>query len=128
MFIEEVTTFNRVAGKYVNLDLMKNNYGNYVVQKALNLAPIEQKNHLIGSIANNIEQIGDRKLILKWQSIIGNHLELNNCRSKKNFNTVEINYDRSLIFPSEYKRAKPRFNTNDVNFKSRIVNNNEYMK
>jgi len=36
-FIEEVTYMNRVA------DLMKNNYGNYVVQKALKISSGENK-------------------------------------------------------------------------------------
>ena len=110
---------------------MKNNYGNYVVQKALNLSHQDQKNRLISSIVKNIEKIGDRKLILKWQSIIGSHLDFNiNCmanvnRNKKPFNTVVIDYDRSNMIPMELVRGNNRFNTE---LRGYIVNNNEYMK
>jgi hypothetical protein len=76
---------------------MKNNYGNYVVQKALKLAKLPFKEQLITSIVKNIEKIGDRKLIFKWQSIITSHLNYNpfdeesvniNCHNKRVFKTV----------------------------------------
>lgn len=52
---------------------MKNNYGNYVVQKALKLAPKEGKLILIDQIRKNIEKVVDKKLICKWKSIVESH-------------------------------------------------------
>mgnify|MGYP002144530269 CR=1 FL=1 len=74
---------------------MKNNYGNYVVQKALKLSKDENRNKLVNSIIKNIDKIGDRKLIMKWQSIINNYVNIHDidnvtryCNNKKVFNTV----------------------------------------
>lgn len=53
---------------------MKNNYGNYVVQKALKISTGSIKNKLIISILKNIEKIGDKKLIGKWKNIVINCL------------------------------------------------------
>lgn len=53
---------------------MKNNYGNYVVQKALKLSQGQMKAKLVNSIMKNIEKIGDKKLIMKWKSILNEHL------------------------------------------------------
>ena len=53
---------------------MKNNYGNYVVQKALKISTGSLKNKLIISILKNIEKIGDKKLIGKWKNIVINCL------------------------------------------------------
>lgn len=49
---------------------MKNNYGNYVVQKALKISCGAPKLKLIISILKNIEKIGDKKLIVKWKNIV----------------------------------------------------------
>ena len=67
-FIDEVAQNNRVV------DLMKNNYGNFVVQKALKLSSGPNKLKLIRCIVKNIEKIGDRKIILKWKSIVESHI------------------------------------------------------
>lgn len=57
---------------------MKNNYGNYVVQKALKISTGSHKNKLIISILKNIEKIGDKKLIGKWKNIVINCLPIEN--------------------------------------------------
>ncbi len=61
---------------------MKNNYGNYVVQKALKISSGSPKLKLIISILKNIEKIGDKKLIAKWKSIVisclPSEIEMNN--------------------------------------------------
>lgn len=61
---------------------MKNNYGNYVVQKALKISSGNPKLKLIISILKNIEKIGDKKLIAKWKNIVisclPNDNEMNN--------------------------------------------------
>lgn len=57
---------------------MKNNYGNYVVQKALKLAKGSLKSKLITTIVKNIDKIGDKKLMMKWKSIVNTHINFNN--------------------------------------------------
>lgn len=61
---------------------MKNNYGNYVVQKALRISTGIPKLKLIISILKNIEKIGEKKLIAKWRNIVisclPNENEMNN--------------------------------------------------
>jgi len=61
---------------------MKNNYGNYVVQKALKISLGGSKLKLIISILKNFEKIGDKKLMSKWKNIIfiylPNENEMNN--------------------------------------------------
>ena len=91
---------------------MKNNYGNYVVQKALKLAKDVNKNKLINSIVKNIDKIGDRKLILKWQSIINSFIEANcyednvsNCNYKKVFNTVVYKIKNNNNLPFDLKKS-----------------------
>ncbi len=70
-YIEEVSINNRIV------DLMKNNYGNYVVQKALKLANDKNKYKLIDIIVRNLDKIGDKKLISKWKSIVQSRIEEN---------------------------------------------------
>ena len=49
---------------------MRNNYGNFVVQKGLKLAKGTLKVFLIVAVIKNIDKMGDRKLILRWKNII----------------------------------------------------------
>ncbi len=55
--------------------LIKNNYGNYVLQKALKLANINTRISLINTILQNLEKLGDKKLIIKWKHIVDENLE-----------------------------------------------------
>jgi hypothetical protein len=55
--------------------LIKNNYGNYVLQKALKLANVSSKLSLVNSILQNLEKLGDKKLIIKWKHIVDGSLE-----------------------------------------------------
>jgi len=52
------------------LALMKNNFGNYVVQKALNLAKGDMKVELATKIQENIGYLADKKLKTKWSQIL----------------------------------------------------------
>ncbi len=52
------------------LELIKNNYGNYVVQKALKISKNLPKKKIIFAILNNLEKINDFKLMAKWKNII----------------------------------------------------------
>jgi len=67
-FVDEVCSLDRAG------DLMKNGYGNYVMQKALKVAKGNTKTKLISILLKNIQKIGDRKLILKWKNILEAHL------------------------------------------------------
>ena len=56
-------------------EIMKNNFGNYVIQKALKIATGENEKILINEVNNNIYKLNDKKLIEKWRNIILPHFE-----------------------------------------------------
>jgi len=70
-FIEEVCQHTRV------IDLMKNSYGNYVVQKALKISTGSNKSKLVSAINKNLDKLSDKKLINKWKAIVNNSTHLN---------------------------------------------------
>lgn len=79
----------------INKDLMKNNYGNYVVQKALKLAGEENKRRIIELIIRNLEKLNEKKLVLKWRFIIQNYLQSVGQGNEYNLGLVsfdQINY------------------------------------
>lgn len=53
--------------------LMKNNYGNYVIQTALKVSKSSHQQMIINSIEKNLIQLNDKKLKNKWKSIISAH-------------------------------------------------------
>lgn len=57
-------------------EVIKNIYGNYVIQKALKISKGEDKVKLIESAKRNVGKIGDKKLILKWKGILERHEKL----------------------------------------------------
>ena len=57
--------------------LIKNNYGNYVIQTALKYSKGKVKTILINSIENNLGVLGDKKLINKWKNIISSNVQIN---------------------------------------------------
>ena len=69
---------NEVLLKFINdlviskrsLEVMKDNYGNFVIQKALKLAFGPSKNILVIELYNNVDKLNNKKLILKWKSLI----------------------------------------------------------
>ena len=54
--------------------LIKNSFGNYVIQTALKYSKGKFKIILINSIENNINFLNDKKLIHKWKNIISSNL------------------------------------------------------
>ncbi len=56
-------------------EIMKNNYGNFVIQKALKLSSGENKKKLIIEVSKNIYMLNDNKLIMKWKDLILNELK-----------------------------------------------------
>ena len=71
-YIDEIIKSNAIH------EVMKSNYGNYVIQKVLKLAKGENKNKLVFTAATDINKLNDNKLIQKWKSILNSHInELN---------------------------------------------------
>ena len=71
-FIQETCIEKKTIGM-----LIKNNYGNYVIQTALKYSKGKVKTILINSIENNLGVLGDKKLINKWKNIISSNVQIN---------------------------------------------------
>ena len=67
-YINDVCLSNKLS------EIMKNNYGNYVIQKALKLSSGKYKKLLVINVQNNINKLKEKKLILKWHSILQPYL------------------------------------------------------
>ena len=65
---------NEIIEKKCISNIMKSNYGNYVVQKVIKLAEGENKKKFVFNAAKDIEKINDSKLIQKWKSLLSPHL------------------------------------------------------
>jgi len=83
---------------------MKNNYGNFVVQRAIKLVKGENKEKLMTCIMNNIERLGDKKIIDKWRSIVqktnpptSNYINNNNDTKMDNERSTQINKNQTNI-------------------------------
>ena len=68
-YINEIVDSNRI------FEVMRSNYGNYVIQKAIKLAKGENKKKLIFNSAKDINKLNDPKLIIKWKSILSPHIK-----------------------------------------------------
>ncbi|MCQ2816798.1 MAG: hypothetical protein MJ252_05980 [archaeon] len=66
LYIEEIIKSNRLA------ELMKDSFGNYVIQKALKLSKGEEKENLMEQMKFNLCRLPNKKMISKWNSIIDN--------------------------------------------------------
>jgi len=94
-FLEEIGHKTKIV------ELIKNSYGNYVIQKALKLASGYQKGKLTGIIKKHLEKLHDKKLISKWKNILsnicGNTLTLAQPnRIKKNTNYSNMSNDSNM--------------------------------
>lgn len=65
-FMDEVCHKKRI------LELMKNPFGNYVIQKALKLSTGFYKGKMGGIIKKHLEKLNDKKLVAKWKYILQN--------------------------------------------------------
>ena len=71
-FIDEIISTNKIY------EVMKSNYGNYVIQKALKLSKNLHKQKLIFNAAIQINNLIEKKLIIKWKILLMPHIrELN---------------------------------------------------
>ena len=64
-FIKEICFEKNTIG-----NLIKNSFGNYVIQTALKNSKGKSKLSLVNSIENNLNNLGEKKLIYKWRNII----------------------------------------------------------
>ena len=68
-YIDEIVNSNHIY------DVMRSNYGNYVIQKAIKLSKGEIKNKLVFNAAKDVNKLNDSKLIIKWKSILSPHIK-----------------------------------------------------
>jgi hypothetical protein len=68
-FIQEIINNDKINF------LIRSNYGNYVIQKALKIANVNNKLTLINNILQNLEKLGDKKLMIKWKHIVDSTIE-----------------------------------------------------
>ena len=64
-FIKEICFEKNTIG-----NLIKNSFGNYVIQTDLKNSKGKSKLSLVNSIENNLNNLGEKKLIYKWRNII----------------------------------------------------------
>ena len=65
---------NEIISNKCIANVMKSNYGNYVVQKVIKLAEGENKKLFVFNAAKDIDKLNDNKLIQKWKSLLSPHL------------------------------------------------------
>jgi len=104
--ILEIANMERLAG------LMKNSYGNYVVQKALSIAKNETKERLAKAIASNIPQISDKKLRMKWQYLLEKSLRESNIDIGKICDGATLEEIR--LSQAEYEEQEEMIGSEDV--------------
>ena len=63
-YINEICNENNI------IEIIKNKYGNYVIQKAVKLSTGESREKIVGEINKNINKLKDKKIINKWKTII----------------------------------------------------------
>ena len=83
-YIEEIINSNHIY------DVMRSNFGNYVIQKAIKLSKGESKNKLVFNAAKDVNKLNDNKLIIKWKSILSPHI--NELSSEQKNVLKEQNY------------------------------------
>ena len=65
-YIEQICCKNNL------LEVIRNNFGNYVIQKAVKLSSGKIREKLIKEIMKNLNKLEDEKIIKKWKYIIIN--------------------------------------------------------
>ncbi len=75
-FIEEVLATDQLC------DLMKNNYGNYVVQKAVKVSVGPNKILFVQNVLKNLSKLNNNKLVKKWKAIIRPYLPASTLKER----------------------------------------------
>ena len=65
---------DEIVKSYYIHEVMRSNYGNYVIQKAIKLAKNDYKNKLVFNAAFLVNNLKENKLITKWKSILMPHI------------------------------------------------------
>ena len=63
---------NQICCESNLFEVIKNNFGNYVIQKAVKLSSGKIQEKLIKEIMKNLDKLEDKKIINKWKMIISN--------------------------------------------------------
>lgn len=50
--------------------LLRSNYGNYIIQKAIKISPILIKMRFINIVIEQLDHLNDKKLMTKWRCVI----------------------------------------------------------
>ncbi len=122
---------------------MKSSFGNYVVQKALKITTNGNKIKLVNTILNNVEKLGERKLICKWKKIVEDSIgipvnqqinsnsfnnsfnNLNNLNNSNGSNNTFNSYSNININNNNCNFGSTNnFNLININNKMRFMNNN----
>ena len=61
---------NEICNNNNTIELIKNKYGNYVVQKAVKISSGISRDKIVGEINKNINKLKDKKIINKWKIIL----------------------------------------------------------
>lgn len=83
MFINEICTKDQIG------QIMKNSFGNYVIQKALKIAKGNSELLLAEFVNRNIYKLNDKKLITKWKGIVAPHLGTNGTNDNELIQCIE---------------------------------------
>ena len=70
VYIKEISKKNQM------IQIMRNCYGKYVIQKALKISTNHSRKFLIEYIRKNVYKLNDQKLISKWLDIIEQYVSL----------------------------------------------------
>jgi hypothetical protein len=68
--------------------LIENNYGNFVVQKAINLAGPGHKLILLSMIRQSLGKLSDIKLVCKWRELVDCNVEVFMKTNYSHFNYI----------------------------------------
>jgi len=89
--------------------LLQNNFGNFVLQKALKLSKNENHKKLIDSINKNLEKINDKKLFDKWIPILS-QINSRSFSDSPTQNPNQAYYSNRNNFPDNHNDLNKAFN------------------
>lgn len=103
---QQVTFFSI---SFIIIGLIRNSFGNYVVQRGLEVAEGQDLEILITSIYNRLPEITDKKIRAKWEQIIEN--SKNNIRPVlrpiEDLPNEDYNESEQKVNHCENPRSKP---------------------
>jgi hypothetical protein len=115
-YIDEIIKNNRV------IDLIKNNISKSIIQKTLKMANDQYKIKLTQYINNNIERLGDKKLIYNWKIITGNIINDENIYMNDYRNLLPYNHP-FIINPAYCIQVFSSLNYNNNYYFNNMFNN-----